>query len=169
MSKSGDQDGHKASQSLEESRVSRLQLEGQAGSQTQFSALLSSGSECNDYEAFIEYLKSLSPAKADLQIRSLEPVMRSEHNELADFVAALTQRLKTKRDFELVNAWMAVFLRIHSDTISSIGEDVDQVPGGRVLLKRLGEWKVEQQKESNRLSEMIGQCRGIVGFLRSAR
>ncbi|KAI5290314.1 hypothetical protein KEM54_001885 [Ascosphaera aggregata] len=151
-------------------RVAELQLDGQlTGLNSQFSSLLHIGRESNDFGPFVDYLKSLSPAKADLEIRSLDPVMRTDRNELADFVAALTQRLETKRDFELVNAWMAVFLRIHSDTISSIGEDVDQVPGARILLKRLGQWKAGQQNESSRLFEMVGNCRGLIGFLRSAR
>ncbi|KAI5295878.1 hypothetical protein KEM52_006628 [Ascosphaera acerosa] len=159
-----------------QSRVSRAQLDAQLATQTQFTNLLRSGRQRNDYSPFIEYLKSLSPAKADLEIRSLDPIMRSdERNELADFVAALTQRLETRKDFELVNAWMAVFLKIHADVVGSIGkaegdEQEDQgSPGRQLLLKRLQQWKVEQQREAARLADMVGNCRGIIGFLRSAR
>ncbi|KAI5310753.1 hypothetical protein KEM55_002591 [Ascosphaera atra] len=154
----------------EKSRIAKLQDAGDGDLQnSRFTTLLHSGRASGNYESFIEYLKSLSPAKADLEIRSLDPIMRRDHNEMADFVAALTERLRTRRDFELVNAWMAVFLRVHSDTVGSVTADVEQVPGGKLLVKRLDEWKSEQQRESKRLSEMVGYCRGIVGFLRSSR
>lgn len=75
-----------------------------------------------------------------------------------------------KKDFELVNAWMAVFLKVHSDLISG-GVDGDDVDADLVnaLRTSLLAWKREQEIEAKRLSELMGYCRGIVGFLRSSR
>lgn len=96
---------------------------------------------------------------------------------------ALTAQLKTKRDFELVNAWMAVFLKVHGDVVGDVsGNDENENDGAgagdgdreaeathAALREALGEWKVEQEREGKRLAELVGYCRGIVGFLRSTR
>jgi len=108
-------------------------------------------------DPFISHLKTLSPSAADLEIRSLNPV--EESNELVAFVDALTSRLAQKRDYELVQAWMNVFLRLHSDAISHDAE----------LMKALMIWREEQQKEARKLGNLIGYCSGLVGFLRSPR
>ena len=91
-----------------------------------------------------------------------------------DFVNALTERLRSKRDYELINAWMAVFLRVHGDVIGRMREE-SQSPedSGATALSQLQDalraWKAEQQRETQRLGQLTGYCRGVVGFLRSAR
>ncbi|EGE85260.1 SnoRNA binding protein [Blastomyces dermatitidis ATCC 18188] len=184
----------------ERSRIAKLQRANDPSMQaSKFTTLLHSCSSAssnstkqtgNPYDPFIAYLKSLPPAKADLEIRSLDPGLLSGNrhgatNELVAFVQALTAQLRTRRDFELVNAWMAVFLRVHGDVVD-VGEDENgegndddgddggdgegEAEGTRTALREaLGEWKVEQEREGRRLAELVGYCRGIVGFLRSAR
>lgn len=83
----------------------------------------------------------------------------SEDDELVNFVTALTDRLRQKRDYELVHAWMNVFLRLHMDTIA-----IDER-----LVMGLREWRQCQESESVRLGDLVGYCSGVVGFLRSPR
>jgi U3 small nucleolar RNA-associated protein 21 len=106
---------------------------------------------------FIEHLKTLSPSAADLEIRSLNPGVESESDELVSFVNALTSRLKQKRDYELVQAWMTVFLRLHMDAVDE------------KLKEALREWRQCQESEGARLGDLVGFCSGVVGFLRSPR
>jgi U3 small nucleolar RNA-associated protein 21 len=106
---------------------------------------------------FINHLKTLSPSAADLEIRSLNP--GDESGELVNFVEALTSRLRQKRDYELVQAWMAVFLRLHSDVIA---HDESLVDALRV-------WRECQESEGVRLGDLVGYCSGVVGFMRSPR
>ncbi|KAJ5468687.1 Small-subunit processomeUtp21 [Penicillium sp. IBT 31633x] len=148
-------------------RIAKLQAGGTPANQSQFTRLLASGHSSGNFDSLIDHLKSLSPAKADLEIRSLDPRVRDGHSELSDFVVALTSRLKSKRDFELVNAWMAVFLKIHADTVG-LSSHRDE-PEYRLLQGALATWAHEQQQEGKRLAELVGYCRGVVGFLRSAR
>jgi U3 small nucleolar RNA-associated protein 21 len=108
-------------------------------------------------DPFISHIKTLSPSAADLEIRSLNPI--DGLNELVAFIEALTSRLAQKRDYELVQAWMNVFLRLHSDAIAHDKE----------LINALRLWKEEQQKEARKLGDMIGYCSGLIGFLRSPR
>lgn len=129
--------------------------------------MLQSGQRSGDFEAFIEYLKSLTPAKADLEIRSLNPRVHDGHSELSTFITALTSRLALKKDFELVNAWMAVFLKIHADTVVRCsGQPADEYSS---LREALVLWSKQQEQESKRLSGLVGYSRGVAGFLRSAR
>ncbi len=123
--------------------------------------MIPKGNELTEADTlFIEHLKTLSPSAADLDIRSLNPsASENESDELVNFVEALTGRLKERRDYELVQTWMAVFLRLHLDTVEH----------DERLVQALAEWRKEQQKEGARLGEMIGFCSGVLGFLRDPR
>ncbi|CAF9930300.1 MAG: hypothetical protein ALECFALPRED_004572 [Alectoria fallacina] len=118
-----------------------------------FTTALNTASESDDYIPFITHFKILSPSTADIEIRSLNP------DELVPFVSALTYQLRSKRDYELVQAWMAVFLRVHGDA----------VPGNAGLRQALVEWREWQGREGKRLDDLVGFCGGVVGFMRSGR
>ncbi|EAQ87231.1 hypothetical protein CHGG_03850 [Chaetomium globosum CBS 148.51] len=112
------------------------------------------------YTDFLEHLKSLGPSAADLELRSLSMGFGDdESNELLHFIRALTSRLVARRDYELTQAWMTVFLRLHFDLVMA----------NESLLEALGEWKQYQGKERERLDDLVGYCGGVVGFLRSPR
>ena len=136
---------------------SRLRKMDRNGAQNEFTNLLRFGGETKDFEPVLSYLKTLSPAAADIEIRSLSP--SQPHTELSIFVLALTNRLRQKRDYELVQAWMAVFLRIHGEIVAQ----------DETLVEALQEWRTEQEKEAKRLNELVGYCAGVVSFLRSGR
>ncbi len=80
-------------------------------------------------------------------------------NELLYFIRALTARLTARRDYELMQAWMTVFLRLHFEL----------VVGSEALLEALGQWKEHQEHERNRLDDLVGYCSGVVAFLRNPR
>lgn len=131
-------------------------------------------------KALITHLSHLPPSSLDIELRSLHP-----RRELTPFIRCLTHTLRQKRDFELVQAWMAVVLRVHGEGIIKIMNDDDDNDngdddgndgdwdgdnGGKGLLREaLMEWKVEQERETGRVGELVGWCAGVVGFLRSAR
>ncbi|PQE05504.1 WD domain-containing protein [Rutstroemia sp. NJR-2017a BBW] len=134
----------------ERSRIMKLDRVAAEGA---FTTTLRSGSVSGDYLPFTTHLKTLSPSTADLEIRSLSPA------ELPLFVHALTARLAQKQDYELVQAWMAVFLKIHNE----------EVLGSEELRSALKEWREQQEREGARLGDLVGWCAGVVGFLRSPR
>ena len=104
-------------------------------------------------EPFVAHLKTLSPSAADLEIRSLGITSRRDsimyaktygHQEADDddgdhnaedgggemdernlFVLALTYRLRQKMDYELIQAWMSVFLKIHASDLMIVSSDHD--------------------------------------------
>ena len=134
----------------ERSRIMRMD---RAATASQFTTMLQAARQNSEYTPFIEHLKTLLPSTADIEIRSLNP------EELVPFVSALTHQLRSKRDYELVQAWMAVFLRTHGDA----------VPGNAGLRQSLIEWREWQGKEAKRLADLVGFCGGVVGFIRSGR
>ncbi|KAI9790853.1 MAG: hypothetical protein M1835_000703 [Candelina submexicana] len=136
---------------------SRIMKMNRGSSESQFTSLLRAGAASADHTTFIAHLKSLSPATADVEIRSLNPL--SSGSELISFVSALTTQLQAKLDYELVQAWMTVFLRVHGQVVA---EDEN-------LQRALTTWKDEQEKECKRLGALAGYCSGVVGFLRSTR
>ncbi|OTB08200.1 hypothetical protein M426DRAFT_317303 [Hypoxylon sp. CI-4A] len=124
-----------------------------------FSSKLQAGVATGNFGEFIEHLKSLPPATADLEIRSLTAGEDNETNELLQFIRAMTSRLVERRDYELVQAWMAVFLRLHFDLILE----------SDTLMSALAEWKKHQAEECDRLDNLVSYCGGVVNFLRTPR
>ncbi len=143
-------------------------------------------------DQFISHLKDLPPAAADLEIRSLVSASSStnllpasheneteEEDERTLFITALTNCLRQKHDYELVQAWMTVFLRVHGGDIVSTGGQSSggQSSGGQSgsnsqqtrLIDALREWRTEQEREAKRLASLTGYCAGVIGFLRTAR
>ena len=134
----------------ERSRITKMD---RTSTTSTFTTLLHSSSESHDYSPFLAHLSTLSPSAADIEIRSLNP------DEFGPFVSALTYQLRQKRDYELMQAWMSVVLRIHGEVM--VGNDLRR--------KVLEEWRGEQEKEGRRVGELVGFCGGVVGFLRSGR
>ncbi|KJZ79244.1 hypothetical protein HIM_01395 [Hirsutella minnesotensis 3608] len=139
------------------SRITKLD---QARFEEIFSSELRKAAANNNYDKFIEHLKSLSPSSADLEIRSLSAgLAEGEPNELLHFIRAMIARLGARKDYELTQAWMTVFLRLHFDVVME----------NKILLAALEQWKLEQERECNRLDDLVGYCSGVVSFLRSPR
>lgn len=102
-------------------------------------------------EDFFTYAKSLSPAAIDLELRSLTTL-----ESLGRFIQALTRRLCSHRDFEAVQTFQNVFLRMHSDVIIANSE----------LQAQLKELTHVQRRESERVLELIASSLGTLGFVR---
>lgn len=134
---------------IERSRILKL---GRLTTEGEFTSTLRVGYETGNYLPFLNCLKSLSPSMADLEIRSLNP-----HEEFVPFITALTYQLRAKLDYELIQAWMSVFLRLHSDSITH-----DQR-----IIEAIKVWREEQARESKRIGELLSYCSGVIGFLRT--
>jgi U3 small nucleolar RNA-associated protein 21 len=136
---------------------SRILPRTQDGSDSTYTRLLQSARDSDDYRPFLDYLKNLGPAAADIEIRSMR--VGSDEGELITFVHALTSLLHERRDFELGQAWMAVLLRTHGDIL--IADDA--------LRDSVEEWSISLEQEKRRVQRLSGYCNGMVGYLRAAR
>ncbi|KAI1461286.1 WD domain-containing protein [Annulohypoxylon moriforme] len=146
----------KTGQDQSQSRITRFDHN---RAEQAFASKLQAGASAGNFDEFIEHLKSLPPATADLELRSLVPSDDDASNELLQFIYAMTSRLVARRDYELTQAWMAVFLRLHFDLILE----------SDTLTNALEEWKKHQAQECDRLDNLVSYCGGVVNFLRSPR
>ncbi|KAF3220000.1 hypothetical protein TWF191_007573 [Orbilia oligospora] len=140
------------------------------------------------YTAFIEHMKTLPPSTTDLEIRTLD-TSSAPYFELISFVEALTQRLRSRKDYEFVLAWMRVFLKIHGETVAKEEEELAKAEDSEAedeedsdddemadlrdekptVKEALQEYREEMKQEAGRVSELVGYCGGVLGFLRSSR
>ncbi|KAF8922887.1 Utp21 specific WD40 associated putative domain-containing protein [Dissophora ornata] len=68
-----------------------------------------------DYSDFFDHLKTLNPSAVDFELRSM-----SLDNDLAEpryFLEAIEYLLRMRRDFELAEAYLNLFLKIHGDVL----------------------------------------------------
>jgi U3 small nucleolar RNA-associated protein 21 len=128
-----------------------------ATSTNEFTRHLATAAETASYTPLLTFLASLPPSAADIAIRTLD--ITPPYAELRTFIQALTARLQERRDYELVQAWMSVFLRLHGDTIVRVPELVDE----------LRKWQDEAKRERERVGGLVGYSVGVVGWVRSAR
>lgn len=70
---------------------------------------------CHVVDAFVEHAKSLSPSAIDVEIRSF--TIDGELTLLNYYLDAIIFMLKSRKNFELAQAWLSVFLNIHGDLI----------------------------------------------------
>ncbi|KAL5120602.1 rRNA-processing protein utp21 [Pleosporales sp. CAS-2024a] len=122
-----------------------------------FTRHLALAADSAEYSNLLTYLSSLPPSAADIAIRTLDTT--EPYTEMDTFILALTARLKQRRDYELVQAWMSVFLRLHGDIVV---RDAGLVHG-------LKEWQEEAKRERERVGGLVGYSAGVVGWVRSAR
>lgn len=128
-----------------------------AKSTSEFTRRLTQAAETADYTPLLEHLATLTPSAADIAIRTMDTT--SPFEELRTFLHALTSRLKERRDYELVQAWMSVFLRLHGDVVVRDEQ----------LVGMLRKWQDEAKRERDRVGGLVGYSVGVVGWVRSAR
>jgi len=102
-------------------------------------------------DEFFNYAKTLTPAAMDLEVRSLVTI-----ENLQSFMVALIQRLRSRRDFEAVQTYQNVFLRIHGEVLVANPELLD------IMEKLLS----VQKMESERVLELVTSSLGTLNFVR---
>ncbi|GAA5969804.1 hypothetical protein JCM8115_005786 [Rhodotorula mucilaginosa] len=122
-----------------------------ASVETDFVRRLLSEDKEGPYQSFFEYLKALSPSNVDLEVRSLASIQHLEA-----FLHALLARLRSHRDFEACQTFLALFLRIHSDLLIAN-------PETRTALEAVA---AQQKKEADRLIDLTHYNLGTLAFLR---
>jgi U3 small nucleolar RNA-associated protein 21 len=80
--------------------------------QTQFQLKLNEG----DFEGSLLALSVLNPSSVDLEIRSLSS--SDGMHEFRLFLQMICSQLRLKTNFELVQAYLALFLKVHGDILS---------------------------------------------------
>jgi U3 small nucleolar RNA-associated protein 21 len=128
-----------------------------ASSTDEFTRHLARAAETAEYLPVLSYLGSLGASAADVAIRTLNTT--EPYTELRTFIQALTERLRARMDYEVVQTWMNVFLRLHGDVL--FGDDD--------LRGELAKYQEEAKQARDRLGGLVGYNVGVIGWVRSAR
>ena len=123
----------------------------------------------NTVDDFFGKLFALSPAALDLEIRSL-----TTPDQLVLFLQALTQRLRSRKDFEAVQAVLNVFLMIHTDQLSGSADDAamemfgapDDANDKEALQDALSDMLAAQLEETKKVGSLVRTSLGMVAWAR---
>ena len=119
-----------------------------------------------DVGPLFTYLHTLSASQLDTEIRGLESVAQQTL-----FLQALALRLRSKLDWEAVQAMLHVFLTCHAEVLQAEGvhpeHAADADAEGQALALALREVLQEQRSEGARLVDSLDYCLGTLSFLRN--
>ncbi|KAJ2505410.1 rRNA-processing protein utp21 [Coemansia sp. RSA 2052] len=116
------------------------------------------GQETMSFAAVYEYLKELNPSAIDLEIRTL-PV-DDDLRAAKAFIQASTAQLRSKRDFELVQAYLQVFLNVFGDIIKANTESLEPL---------LVELRKESKSQWSTIDGLIRYSACMVEFMRTSK
>lgn len=125
---------------------------------TEFSQQLEIIQNDEDYITAIEILKTLGPSAIEIELRSLAPEGGGSFLLLLNFLKMINHVILTNRDFEVTQAYLGLFLKLHGSTIATefILRDFAQ----QLLKNQVATWE--------RIETMFGQCQCIVSYLKNA-
>ena len=117
---------------------------------TAFGKMLKKSMETEDYSEAVQSLKDMGPSAIDLEVQTLAFDMASAVPMLLQFMKMLRSMLKSKKDFELAQAYLSLFLKNHG---SMIAEESDLAEYLEELQKvQIRSWKVLREKMFYNLS-----------------
>jgi len=99
---------------------SRVLNFGKIGAMSPFQKALTRAGEMEEYATFGDTLKTLTPAQIDLELRSL--TAEDDLAQLRYFLGFIAHQLKSKQDFELTQAYLHLFLKVHGDMLRGSDE-----------------------------------------------
>ena len=102
-------------------------------------------------DEFFDYAKTLTPAAVDLEMRSLVTT-----ENLKSFMIAIIRRLRSRRDFEAVQTYQNIFLRIHGEALITNPE----------LLETMERLLSIQKAESEAVLDLVTSSMGTLDFVR---
>ncbi|KAF3437268.1 hypothetical protein FNV43_RR20021 [Rhamnella rubrinervis] len=162
----------KPSNSTNEEEVKQEQLENHGGKSevvsSQFLQFLQSCSETDNFSAFTDYIKSLSPSTLDMELRMLqiiddddrqEPEKRPELFSIELLLDYLIHEISCRNNFEFVQAVIRLFLKIHGETVRRHLELQDKAK--RLLDIQCSVW--------HRVDKLFQSTRCIVSFLSNSQ
>ncbi|CAG8563436.1 14007_t:CDS:10 [Funneliformis caledonium] len=125
--------------------------------ETEFLKMLKKNHEEENYTEFFNFVKTLNPSAIDFELRSLS--LENNLIELNYFLEAIEFKLKTKKDFELAQAYLNHFLKIYGDIILSNNHN-EQLSNHLITILN------EHKKEWNRIEELLHYNLCVLGFFR---
>jgi len=141
----------------EDSKLLKLKGDGsQHNFESDFTRLLREGNTSHDYSGFLSYLLTASPATIDLEIRSLNSF--PPLSEMTSFVEAMTRGLESNTNYDIYQAIFGLFLKQHGDVVYAHPNETE-------LVDALDKWGQVNEKQGQKLDELVKYCSGVATFL----
>ncbi|KAJ2794578.1 rRNA-processing protein utp21 [Coemansia guatemalensis] len=127
-------------------------------SENALTRILYSTQDTQEYKAVFDYLMELNPSAIDVEIRTL-PV-DDELRAIKAFVRAATAQLNSKRNFELTQAYLQVFLNVFGDVIRENAAELEPL---------LVELRKESKAQWSTVDGLIRYSACMVEFMRGSK
>uniref|UniRef100_A0A8D0HH66 WD repeat domain 36 n=1 Tax=Sphenodon punctatus TaxID=8508 RepID=A0A8D0HH66_SPHPU len=113
---------------------------------------------CNTYESPLSILKDMGPSGIETELRGLAPEGGGSIEVMQSFLRLIGMMLNTKRDFELAQAYLALFLKLHLKIISLEPNLLDEIS------------KLSPQLEEtwNQLQTLFNQSLCVLNYTKTA-
>ncbi|KAG9487945.1 hypothetical protein GDO78_007643 [Eleutherodactylus coqui] len=115
------------SEAQDESPQSKIVSFGVLEQKSAFCVQLEESLNNNNYDDPLKTVKALGPSGIETEIRNLAPEGGGSVEVMQSFLKMIGRMLETKLDFELAQAYLALFLKIHLRFISSEATLVEEV------------------------------------------
>ncbi|XP_015522612.1 WD repeat-containing protein 36 [Neodiprion lecontei] len=125
-------------EATDKDQASKLLTPTNFDSLTVFGKLLQLSSETDDFSEVIERFKSLGPSAIDFEIQSLALHSGGSIVIMLQFLKMIRSMMKSKKDFELAQAYLGAFLKSHGETIAADQQLREYLP--KVQKAQLASW-----------------------------
>uniref|UniRef100_A0A8D0KL04 WD repeat domain 36 n=2 Tax=Sus scrofa TaxID=9823 RepID=A0A8D0KL04_PIG len=123
-----------------------------------FCLKLEEGLVNNKYEAALSLLKELGPSGIETELRSLSPDCGGSIEVMKSFLKMIEMMLDRKRDFELAQAYLALFLKLH----------LKMLPSEPVLLEEVTKLSSQLEETWIHLQSLFNQSMCVLNYIKSA-
>ena len=123
---------------------SRLKIHSDFQNLTIFGEMLLSSIQSNDFLDAIEKLKSLGPSAIDFEVKSLAHYSICSVELMLQFMKMIRCMLESKQDFELLQAYLAIFLKSHGEAIAEEKKLLDYITDLQITQQRM--WRKLREK-----------------------
>ncbi|XP_077146374.1 WD repeat-containing protein 36 [Ranitomeya variabilis] len=147
-----------ASEAQDESSQSKIVNLGVLERKSAFCVQLEESLVHNNYDIPLKTIKEIGPSSIDTEIRNLAPEGGGSVEVMQSFLKMIESMLETKLDFELAQAYLALFLKIHLRFISSQSTLLEEIS---VLSANLEETWLHMQT-------LFNQSLCVLNYMKSA-
>uniref|UniRef100_M3XKA9 WD repeat domain 36 n=1 Tax=Latimeria chalumnae TaxID=7897 RepID=M3XKA9_LATCH len=111
-----------------------------------------------DYNSPVKLLKEMGPSSIDTELRGLAPEGGGSLEVMSSFLRMIGSMMHTRRDFELAQAYLALFLKLH---LKVIVEDP-------TLLEETSKVSTQLEETWAHMQTLFNQSMCLLGYMKSA-
>ncbi|XP_030049327.1 WD repeat-containing protein 36 [Microcaecilia unicolor] len=112
----------------------------------------------HNYDSAVKMLKEMGPSSIETELRSLAPEGGGSIEAMLSFLKLIGSMLKTKRDFELAQAYLALFLKLH----------LKFLPSEPTLLEEMSTLSEQLEETWLHLQTLFNQSLTVLSYMKSA-